>query len=69
MNEQGTVREYQSDGTFIDRPMNAQEIQQNEKDHAEWLQKKVLEDKAKADKAVLLDRLGITADEAKLLLS
>lgn len=69
MNEQKTVREYQSDGTFIDRTMTAQEIQQNEKDHAEWLLKEQIAEAEVVKKIALLDRLGITADEAKLLLS
>ena len=55
------------------REMNAKEITQFEKDQAEYAEQQRLieaEQTAKAEaKAALLDRLGITEDEAKLLLS
>lgn len=53
---------------IIDREMNAKEFSQYQKDQAksEALQ---AEDKVKSDaKAALLTKLGITEDEAKLLL-
>ena len=53
----------------IDREMNAAEFAQYKKDEAENLAYKAeLQSQATA-KAALLERLGITADEAKLLLS
>ena len=54
---------------IIDREMNAEELAQLQldKENAE-LTKQKQESKA-AEKQALLDRLGITADEAKLLLS
>jgi hypothetical protein len=60
-------------GEVIERPMNDEELAQRKKDQeqAEKLaaaKAKELADKAIA-KSVLLERLGITADEAKLLLS
>jgi hypothetical protein len=63
-----TVRIYQGDGTFIDREMNDAEFAQYQIDQeAEAARKAEAEAKA-AEKQALLDRLGITADEAKLLL-
>jgi hypothetical protein len=54
---------------IIDREMNDVEFAQYEKDIAEAEVKKAeLDAKAQA-KAELLDRLGITEDEAKLLLA
>jgi hypothetical protein len=67
--EMPTVRQYQEDGTFIDRPMTAEEIAQAEKDHANWLIEKEAIEAAALAKAALLVKLGITADEAKLLLA
>jgi hypothetical protein len=63
-----TVRIYNSDDTFIDRPMNEVELEQYEKDKAEAAVRIVEETKKVADKTALLEKLGITEDEAKLLL-
>lgn len=63
------VREYQNDGTFIDRDMTASELAQHETDQANYkAQEAELAAKAEA-KAELLAKLGITAEEAVLLLS
>lgn len=55
-------------GEVIEREMNAEELAQWEADQAAF----AAEEAAKAETAVqrqaLLDKLGITADEAKLLL-
>jgi len=60
-------------GEVIDRELNAEEIAQQEIDEANYLAAKAISDaeaQAKADaKAALLARLGITAEEATLLLS
>lgn len=60
-------------GEVIERAFNAKELKQQEIDTAADLagrEAKQAEAEAKATaKAALLDRLGITADEAKLLLS
>ena len=56
-------------GEIIERKMNAEELAQQVKDKAEADAIKAAETKAKTDKAALLTKLGITADEAKLLLS
>ena len=62
------VRIVELDGTVIDREMTNTEFTQYQKDEAENLAYKAeLQSKATA-KAALLERLGITADEAKLLL-
>ncbi len=62
------TRIYQGDGKFIDREMNDDEFAQYEIDQENAIKRKAeLAAKATARQA-LLDRLGITADEAKLLL-
>ena len=56
-------------GEIIEREMNAAELKQAEKDKATY-QSEIAAAEAKAQaKAALLNKLGITADEAKLLLS
>jgi hypothetical protein len=64
-----TIRIYTTADEFIDREMNAAEFAQYKIDNAE-AQAEI--DKTEANaiaKSALLDRLGITEDEAKLLLS
>ena len=60
-------------GKEIEREMSEQEIAQREKDLIEIAKEKKLASdsilQAAADKAALLAKLGITDDEAKLLLS
>jgi len=56
-------------GEIITRDMNAEELAQDAADKAAYQAFKEAEEKAAADKAALLAKLGITADEAKLLLS
>ena len=60
-------------GEVIERPMNDEELAQRKKDQEESEKLAAAKAKELADKAiaksVLLERLGITADEAKLLLS
>ena len=56
-------------GEVIEREMNAEELAQQAKDKADAKARTDAETKAEADKAALLAKLGITADEAKLLLS
>jgi len=53
----------------IDREMNAEEMSQHNKDLLDWAHAKDLVDQATADKQILLDKLGISAREAALLLS
>ena len=60
---------HDADGNETQRPMNDEEYAQWEKNAQKA---KAIEDakiKAEADKEALLAKLGITADEAKLLLS
>jgi signal-transduction protein with cAMP-binding, CBS, and nucleotidyltransferase domain len=52
----------------IDREMNDDEFAQYEADKATQLAKQAEADTKAAEKQALLDKLGITADEAKLLL-
>lgn len=56
-------------GEVIEREMNAQELEQYKKDMAEFIAKKQEFEARAAEKAALLAKLGITNDEAKLLLS
>ena len=62
-----------STGETVIEPLTAEEIAQREADGAAWLAQQAAEEAAKAEKAeakqALLDRLGITAEEAALLLS
>jgi hypothetical protein len=53
---------------IIDREMNDEEYAQWQLDVALDLAKVAAEEKAAEDKAALLAKLGLTADEAKLLL-
>ena len=63
------VRIVELDGTVIDREMNEDELAQLQIDiQASDAEKAEAAAKAQA-KAELLERLGITADEAKLLLA
>ena len=54
---------------IIDREMNADELEQHKKDLAESAKAKKDVATAAAAKEALLTKLGITADEAALLLS
>lgn len=56
-------------GEEIVREMNAAELKQWEKDIAEAEAQKAEAAQKAAEKSALLAKLGITADEAKLLLS
>jgi len=56
-------------GEVIERQMTADEIAQKEADKAAALARQQAEANKEADKAALLAKLGITEDEAKLLLS
>jgi hypothetical protein len=56
-------------GEIIEREMNAEELAQQVKDKAQAKADADAYAKAKADKEALLAKLGISEDEAKLLLS
>jgi len=56
-------------GEVIDRPMTEEEIAEHEAITANVLAEAEQKTTQAEAKATLLDRLGITADEAKLLLS
>ena len=55
-------------GEEIIRDANAEELAQYEADKAAFQASEIAKAKAEADKAALLARLGLTEDEAKLLL-
>jgi hypothetical protein len=57
------------DGTIINREMTDDEFAQHETTLVEIQQRKAEKDAKAQAKAELLERLGITADEAKLLLA
>lgn len=54
---------------IVEREMNDEELAQRQLDEARAKQESEAKAEALAAKAALLDRLGITADEARLLLS
>ena len=56
-------------GVIIEREMNSNELAQWETDKVDSLSVKEAKAQKAADKEALLAKLGITADEAKLLLS
>lgn len=56
-------------GEVIEREMNAQELKQFEKDGKAAIDKAAADAAKAAEKAALLTKLGISEDEAKLLLS
>jgi len=56
-------------GEEVIRDMNAQELAELETDKAAAVAKATAEAEKAANKSALLTRLGITEDEAKLLLS
>ena len=55
-------------GEEVERPMNKQELAEYEVEQAAYLAKLEQQKTAATAKAALLERLGITADEAALLL-
>ena len=56
-------------GEVIEREMNAEELAQWEADKAKAEAEAQVKSEAAAAKAALLEKLGITEEEAKLLLS
>lgn len=56
-------------GEVVEREINAEELAQFEQDKANAVADAEAKAKTALSKAALLDRLGITAEEAKLLLS
>lgn len=65
-----TIREHNTEtDKIIDREMNDQEFAQYEADVLAAAAESAAKEKAAADKAALLAKLGITADEAALLLA
>ena len=57
-----------ADGTVIERDFTAAELAQIETDKATQLAKQAEAEAKAAQKAALLERLGITEDDARLLL-
>ena len=55
-------------GEIVEREMNAEELAQHEADLAASAQRKADKETKEAARTELLAKLGITADEAKLLL-
>lgn len=63
-----TVRIYTGNNEFIDREMNDDEFAQYEIDEANAAKRKAEAEAKEAQRQAILDRLGLTADEAKLIL-
>ena len=55
-------------GEIIERDMTAEELAQHQKDLANAKAEQIKKQEKAAAKEALLEKLGITADEAKLLL-
>lgn len=55
-------------GEVVEREMNAEELAQREADQAEGQAKAEAEAAKTAERQAILDRLGLTAEEAQLLL-
>jgi len=55
-------------GEVIERELNAEEIAQQEKDEAKYLKLKAEEEKQEEKRQKILNKLGITQEEAQLLL-
>lgn len=55
-------------GEIIERQLTAEELAQQTKDEQTALEVKAAEEAKTATRQAILDRLGITEDEAKLLL-
>tara|TARA_R110000868_G_scaffold161758_1_gene392623 strand:+ start:805 stop:1008 length:204 start_codon:yes stop_codon:yes gene_type:complete len=56
-------------GEIVERDMTPEELAQHQKDLANAAAEQIKKQEKAAAKAALLKKLGITADEAKLLLS
>ena len=65
-----TIKEHNATtGEIIEREMNTEELAQRETQRAKAEAEAEVEAQKAAEKAALLTKLGITDDEAKLLLS
>ena len=62
------VRIYTGDGEFIDREMNAEEFAQYKLDVAARAAEKAEAEAKAAQRQAILDRLGLTSEEARLIL-
>ena len=62
------VRIYTAPNEFIDREMNDAEFKQYKIDQAEFAKQQNEAEAKEAAKAVILDRIGLTADELKTIL-
>jgi hypothetical protein len=63
-----TIRIYQGNDEFIDREMNDAELAQYELDQATEAERKQQAETKATQRQAILDRLGITSEEAKILL-
>lgn len=64
-----TIRIYTGDGEFIDREMNDQEYNQYLIDQEGAAADKLAKEAKATQRQALLNRLGLTEEEAKILLS
>lgn len=55
-------------GEIIERELNAKELAQQEIDEAKYLELKALNNERDAQRQAILDKLGLSAEEAQLLL-
>lgn len=69
MTNRPEVRIYTGNGEFIDREMNDEEFDQWQKEVAAAEARKNAETQKQIKRQALLEKLGITEEEAKLLLA
>jgi hypothetical protein len=63
------IKEHNAEtGEVIEREMNAEELAQREADKAKATERQEAEAAKAAERQAILDRLGLTAEEAQLLL-
>jgi len=55
-------------GEIIERELNADELAQQEIDEAKYLELKALENERDAQRQAILEKLGLSAEEAQILL-
>ncbi len=55
-------------GEIIERELNAEELAQQEIDEAKYLELKALDNERDAQRQAILDKLGLSPEEAKILL-
>jgi hypothetical protein len=61
------VREYQADGSFIDRPMTAEEAAKEKADYDNWLIEQEAIEAKKVARLAVMEKLGLTVEDLQAL--